>query len=321
MSGDQISEGLCASLDHCLSWQRSTLPRTIDLSSRNLMASAAAEMRAQFQDNSSGIGLSMYSRRSQFPINLKPSEFRNPETVHALLSSRKSSITSTEKSRGTGDFFDGTFGLEKKVTTHTFLDFSFIEIRSVVGVDTALEYARQIMEALSVIRKVSPATYSFVLRFSSQITILEYENLPRFTSASNNAYHRKMCLVNLAKLEYGILEILDSIVHEAIHSFLYSVELFFPFTDKAHDKPDLILSPWTGRRLSAHSFAHACFVWSALGMFWKKYHSCSQTTSSSSFLYDRARSGFSGRAQANNVRAGEHALDRTIFAHISGMSV
>lgn len=78
-----------------------------------------------------------------------------------------------------------------------------------------------------------------------------------------------MAIVNLVP-NWHAVGIADSLVHEAIHSLIYRMELFFFLhTD---DDASLLLktsSPWTGRELPMRSFVHACFVWFGLWNFWK----------------------------------------------------
>jgi HEXXH motif-containing protein len=64
------------------------------------------------------------------------------------------------------------------------------------------------------------------------------------------------------------LKLANALVHEAIHSLLYMVELmepFYVFEDRAFE----VASPWTGNLLSLRSYVHACFVWFGLWNFWR----------------------------------------------------
>ena len=65
--------------------------------------------------------------------------------------------------------------------------------------------------------------------------------------------------------------IADSLVHEAIHSFIYVVEEEQPFIpDRAAAETVKLISPWSGRALELHAFLHACFVWFGMWQFWRR---------------------------------------------------
>jgi hypothetical protein len=70
--------------------------------------------------------------------------------------------------------------------------------------------------------------------------------------------------INIHKEEIPLEKTVSAIIHEAIHNYLYQIEIFTPFSSdtnlfygiKTH-------SPWTGRELPLASFIHASFVWFA----------------------------------------------------------
>jgi hypothetical protein len=63
---------------------------------------------------------------------------------------------------------------------------------------------------------------------------------------------------------------MNALVHEAIHSLLYMIEISEGFyVDGAVKTALQVVSPWSGRGLYLHSFVHACFVWFGLLCFWR----------------------------------------------------
>ncbi|MGE3683703.1 MAG: hypothetical protein AB7G93_18420 [Bdellovibrionales bacterium] len=65
-------------------------------------------------------------------------------------------------------------------------------------------------------------------------------------------------------LEAKTAQLIDGLVHESIHSYLYMVEERERFLATRLDPGVFVSSPWTGRNICLHSFVHACFVWFSL---------------------------------------------------------
>lgn len=98
----------------------------------------------------------------------------------------------------------------------------------------------------------------------------------RLTSFSTEHYIGRVGFSNLDARAVSPARVADSLVHEAIHSLIYVVELARPLLaarlvdDPAATLTIRVASPWTGRSLDVHSFAHACFVWFGLAGFWRR---------------------------------------------------
>ncbi|WP_213807388.1 HEXXH motif-containing putative peptide modification protein [Granulicella sp. dw_53] len=61
----------------------------------------------------------------------------------------------------------------------------------------------------------------------------------------------------------------SSLVHEAMHQLLYTLEFGGTFITPHLDAGEArATSLWTGRDLPLHSFIHACFIWYGLSQFW-----------------------------------------------------
>ncbi len=121
--------------------------------------------------------------------------------------------------------------------------------------------------ALEDIEIFSPKFYSMVKLYVKSIAFQFAPQLKTFHSGSRKEYPGKVAVLN-AQLATEV-EMTEAVIHEAIHSILYKIELFEEFylvdPSRVH-----MQSPWTNRKLRLHSFTHACFVWFALNCFAKK---------------------------------------------------
>lgn len=149
----------------------------------------------------------------------------------------------------------------------------------------------RIAKSLEQIRSISPLTAQLVEASVQVLALANTPDNPALTcSASLRALIGRMSLINLQNDGWTIPGISNSIVHEAIHSMLYKLELAHDFyTDDEAAHRITTTSPWSGRSLLLHSFVHACFVWFGLWCFWNKTHSDEDGIAA---LRGRAASGF-----------------------------
>lgn len=90
-----------------------------------------------------------------------------------------------------------------------------------------------------------------------------------FTSGSNNLYIGRSVLTNLHIISREIL--IESLVHEAAHSYLYMLEAISPWMPDIEDSirnGNVVTSCWTGNNISVRSFSQAIFIWFSLYNFW-----------------------------------------------------
>jgi hypothetical protein len=80
----------------------------------------------------------------------------------------------------------------------------------------------------------------------------------------------KAVLVNQHLDSWTPAAMADSILHEAIHSFLYRLERMVPIFFEPPPRMLTVRSPWTGADLAPSSFSHACLVWFGLWCFWRR---------------------------------------------------
>jgi hypothetical protein len=78
-------------------------------------------------------------------------------------------------------------------------------------------------------------------------------------------------LGNLHSSHWTPATLSEALVHEAIHSVIYRLELFQSlYTDERAAWTEEIVSPWSGRTLKLHSFVHASYVWFGIWNFWRQ---------------------------------------------------
>ena len=129
----------------------------------------------------------------------------------------------------------------------------------------------RLYEAANGIDELSPLVTDLVALVTKVIALKRDPDAPEsFGSSSWSSTIGKMALTNAHVRNIGAVQIVNALVHEAIHSLLYMVELESSFYHDEHRVCELKLqSPWTGRMLYLSSFLHACFVWFGLACFWQ----------------------------------------------------
>jgi HEXXH motif-containing protein len=91
-----------------------------------------------------------------------------------------------------------------------------------------------------------------------------------YTSASIRTTIGRTTLNNPHRPGVTVAQLASSLVHEAIHAYLYIEERTQPLVtdwDRAFDTT--AASPWTGTLLSVPTYLHACFVWHGLRALWR----------------------------------------------------
>lgn len=116
----------------------------------------------------------------------------------------------------------------------------------------------------------APAAYDFVTSLTQVI-------LPRkdgvqagfYTSNSLRTAIGRCALHNPFGARVSQAMLISSLVHEAIHAYLFIDEQRRPLvTDWDLALDTLVTSPWTGGALSVPTYLHACYVWHGLANLW-----------------------------------------------------
>ncbi|WP_242215350.1 hypothetical protein [Bacillus cereus group sp. BfR-BA-01383] len=134
-----------------------------------------------------------------------------------------------------------------------------LEFQEVITLQGLLE------EALEGIRKVDLNIFHFVLAHTKALS-LRTSNSCGFGSSSALTHFGRMTFINPQQTDVFIL--MESLVHEAVHSLIYSYEVRDWWMRPERQNKVHIRSPWSGNMLPLHSYVHACFVWYALWQFW-----------------------------------------------------
>lgn len=130
----------------------------------------------------------------------------------------------------------------------------------------AMEKLRRASECLN---EINPIVANFVRQFARSIVARkDDENSDFYTSSSCNAYIGRIVLINPHLLSVDESALIDSLVHESIHSLLWRCEVLSPFIADTSQVKGTTRSPWTQSELHLYTFLQACFVWYGLLTFW-----------------------------------------------------
>jgi hypothetical protein len=122
--------------------------------------------------------------------------------------------------------------------------------------------------ALCAVKRTDALVAEFVLRFTLVANVV-VDGSSHFLSGSTGEYVGRsiFCNVHLSTVTPELLA--ESLVHEAIHSFLHIHEACDSWISWDNAPLfDSIESPWTGRMLPLRTFLQACFVWFGVLNFW-----------------------------------------------------
>ncbi len=118
--------------------------------------------------------------------------------------------------------------------------------------------------------EASPPVYDFVTSLTKVIVPRrDSVNTAFYTSASLRTAVGRASLNNPFGQRVSQAMLVSSLVHEAIHAYLYIDEQRQPLVtnwDLAFDA--VVTSPWTGGALSVPTYLHACYVWHGLANLW-----------------------------------------------------
>lgn len=141
----------------------------------------------------------------------------------------------------------------------------------------------------------------FVTEWIRSISVQRQPTATPFLSGSRAELVGQAALANPHRA--SILDLADALVHESVHAFLYALEYVEPLYTTKRDRGPTVISPWTGRILSGHSYVHACFVWFALLNFWTRHPATnSPVFASPNYYLKRAALGFSSTDLGDPIR-------------------
>jgi hypothetical protein len=151
--------------------------------------------------------------------------------------------------------------------------------------------ARQLSSVLELLFTMQPEASSLIHASVRSFDVMWSQERPHLPlSSSRRSSIGAVGLLNLLHSPHWTMpKQMNQIIHEAIHSSLYKIELKFPFYEfEAAANSFTAVSPWSGRKLYLHSFIHACFVWASLSAFWARH----EQLDTHRRLYEKAVHGF-----------------------------
>ena len=129
----------------------------------------------------------------------------------------------------------------------------------------------KLMAAVTLMRKANFPAFQLVQASLRVIVLLQDMHRPAtYRTSSCRTHIGKAVFVNAHLDDVTTARIADSLVHEAIHSFLYEREQSGCWVECEEAERKYIESPWTGNLLRLDSYVQACFVWYALAKLWSK---------------------------------------------------
>jgi hypothetical protein len=116
---------------------------------------------------------------------------------------------------------------------------------------------------------------------------------------------------DLERVDLAVL--VDALIHESIHSFLFTceeVETKF-IVHPVQAEQQKILSPWSESELRLPAYVHACIVWYGLYWLWiRAVDSISPKRRRE--MQDRAFAGFTKRPVSNGLVSSTHLLSPAV---------
>lgn len=124
--------------------------------------------------------------------------------------------------------------------------------------------------ALGGVKTTDAGVAEFVLRLTLVANVV-VDGTTHFMSGSTGEYVGRSIFCNLHLPSVTPELVAESLVHEAIHSFLHIHEACDPWISGDNAQIfDSIESPWTGKMLPLRTFLQACFVWFGVVNFWTR---------------------------------------------------
>ena len=184
---------------------------------------------------------------------------------------------------------------------------------------TKTNIAKKIKCALDFLKNVDPICFAFVTSSLSVIMPRIDESEELFKGSSNAHAAGKMNLYN-AHLEYiNETNVLSSLIHEAIHQFIFSIEQVYPILVNVDDESKcFIKSPWSGAKLDLTTYVHACYVWFSLANFWRAPSTSDYFSKQYISIYlERAFSGFQYFEMLNRLEPYEQKIRPSIYRELT----
>ena len=123
-----------------------------------------------------------------------------------------------------------------------------------------------LQKALVAINQVSHGLYEFVASFTRLFVFRNDYVVEQPASGSFRGLPGLSVFVNCTEIT-EIELLIDSIIHESIHSLLFTTEVVN--CERLVDLSEVVFSPWTGNPITVDNFLQAIYVWYGLFHFWQ----------------------------------------------------
>jgi hypothetical protein len=142
------------------------------------------------------------------------------------------------------------------------LPFEPYHLSEVSGICENLDHA--LMNVTVISREAAALIQRFV-----KVIVLRKDSIRHqsYSSSSSPSHIGRVFLRNPQNIE--LEELVETMLHEAIHQILSVMEHFEAFVGKGTTPVRTVNSPWTGKELPLISYVHACFVWFGVLQFWR----------------------------------------------------
>lgn len=173
----------------------------------------------------------------------------------------------------------------------------------------------KIVSALDGLNLVGSAPWTLVRSLVKTIMPRAESSYVLFNGGSNRQFMGRVNLHN-PHLEYiDRCNVVNSIVHEAIHTFLYLIESrVLPVDDREYMYYKLVCSPWSGRDIHLLAYIHATCVWYGLYNFWNlpsvQDHFSGRVRD---FYLDFSRKGFVGSEMLRRIESFSSHIHPELF--------
>ena len=180
---------------------------------------------------------------------------------------------------------------------------------------------RKIHEAASAISATSDVAFKFWTDCVDVVAIRKASlSSTRFSSSSFSRNAELTVLTNAHLDSVDLTLMADALVHESIHSLLFTyeeIEQAFVSTDENAERIKL-KSPWSGNQLFLPAYVHACVVWYGLYWFWSLgLKTGIYEEEQAKKMRDRARLGFHSSPVSICLRPHQEQLSISIHSLLS----
>jgi hypothetical protein len=193
------------------------------------------------------------------------------------------------------------------------------ETRAELGPDEVDLVRRRLDGAVAGLSAIDASAASYLILFTKVIVARKTVAPLVYASSSTNAHIGRTVVVNPQREGIDAPILVDTLIHEAIHSMLYIWELRRPFIADPTAGDGAVCSPWTGVTIPLHSYLHACWVWYGLWRLWERAADTGVFKEANGELGNRAEQGFLLGPLHEPLRAYRAAIAPEVLAAIELM--